>query len=108
MLEKQGKRSGVKAGQWQRALLGGGGGMWQRGACRWPTGVCNRQRLQGPGEEVCHKGQASGGSGNWEQGSGKVMKASRNAEVGGLQRELRLGLGEVVQVVLRMERKCRT
>ena len=36
------------------------------------------------------------------------MKASRNAEVGGLQRELRLGLGEVVQVVLRMERKCRT
>ena len=24
MLEKQGKRSGVKAGQWQRALLGGG------------------------------------------------------------------------------------
>lgn len=34
--------------------------MWQRGACRWLKGVSNRQRLQGPGEEVYHKGRASG------------------------------------------------
>ena len=68
--------------------------------CRWLKGVCNGQRLQGPGEEVYHKGRASGGSGNREQGSGRRIRAGRNAEVGGLQRELRLGVGEVVQEVL--------
>lgn len=48
------------------------------------------------------------GSETKEQGSGRGIRAGRNAEVGGLQRELRLGVGEVVQEVLRMERKCRT
>ena len=64
--------------------------MWQRGACRWLRGVCNRERLQLLGEEVCNKGRASGASENREQGSGRGMRAGRNVEVGGLQRELRL------------------
>ena len=66
--------------------------MWQRGAA-------DGSRVKGPGEEVYHKGRASGGSGNREQGSGRI-RAGRNAEVGGLQRELRLGVGQVVQEVL--------
>lgn len=62
--------------------------MWQGGACRWLKGVCNRERLQLLGEEVYNKGRASGGSENREQGSGRGMRAGRNAEVGGLPREL--------------------